>query len=161
VSEIHDESIWLDGEERRAWFALVSVMMRLPHALDAQVRRDANLTHFEFSVLTVLSNSPDHKMKMSTLAATVDGSLSRLSQVVTRLEKRNWVCRLPDEHDGRTTHTQLTPEGLAMVEAAAPGHVALVRQLVIDPLTREQLTQLADIGERIMAATDPSHHLPG
>ncbi|MEZ5159476.1 MAG: hypothetical protein R2709_01155 [Marmoricola sp.] len=74
MSEIHDESIWLDGEERRAWFALVSVMMRLPHALDAQVRRDANLTHFEFSVLTVLSNSPDHKMKMSTLAATVDGS---------------------------------------------------------------------------------------
>jgi DNA-binding MarR family transcriptional regulator len=161
VSQHEDDTIWLDAEERRAWMALVSVMMRLPHALDQQVRAEANITHFEFTVLTVLSNSPENTMKMSALAATVEGSLSRLSQVVTRLEKRGWVERVPDTTDRRTTWARLTPAGLKVVECVAPSHVATVRKLVIDPLTRTQLRQLAEIGDRIMQATDPDYRLPG
>ncbi len=161
MNPIEDETVWLDTEERRAWMALVSVMMRLPQALDQQLRTDANLTHFEFTVLTVLSNSPDNTMKMSSLAATVEGSLSRLSQVVTRLERREWVERVPDTEDRRTTWARLTPTGREVVECVAPSHVATVRKLVIDPLTRAQLRQLADIGDRIMQATDPDYRLPG
>lgn len=155
------ETRWLDDDEREAWFALVSVLMRLPQALDQQLRADANITHFELSVLTVLSNSPQQTMKMSSLAATVEGSLSRLSQVVTRLEDRGWVERVSDTEDRRTTWALLTPTGREVVECTAPAHVATVRKLVIDPLTRSQLQQLAQICGRIMQATDPTHHLPG
>ena len=156
-----DEPIWLDEEERQAWAALVGMLMRLPQALGKQLRRDANISHFEFSVLTVLSNSPDQTMTMSKLAGTVDGSLSRLSQVVTRMEKKEWVARVPDAQDRRTTWVQLRPRGRELVDCLAPAHVAVVRQLVIDPLTRAQLRQLAKIGNRIMQAADPEFQLPG
>lgn len=84
-----------------------------------------------------------------------DGSLPRLSQVVARLEGRGWVHREPDPADGRYTLATLTDEGWDKVVATAPGHVEAVHSLVIDPLTKAQLGQLAAIGARIRGAIDP------
>jgi DNA-binding MarR family transcriptional regulator len=92
---------------------------------------------------------------MSVLAMLAEGSLPRLSQVVSRLEKRGWVRRSPDPSDGRYTLAILTDEGWAKVTATAPGHVETVRRLVFDPLTKAQSRQLRDIGRRIMRAIDP------
>ncbi len=39
--------------------------------------------------------------------------------------------------------------------ATAPGHVAAVRRLVFDPLTKAQHRQLRDIGRRVVRAIDP------
>ena len=52
------EPRWLDAEERQAWLALASTLNRLPAALDAQLRRDAGITHFEYQVLAPLSGAP-------------------------------------------------------------------------------------------------------
>ena len=76
-------------------------------------------------------------------------------QVVTRLEKRGLVRREPDPDDGRSTRAVLTASGRAAVEEAAPGHVAEVRRVVLDPLTRAQVKQLAAIGKRIVGVLDP------
>lgn len=146
---------WLDEEERRAFLALMSVVLRLEPALDAQLRREAGVSHFEYSVLASLSEADGGRRRMSQLAHLSSGSLPRLSQVVTRLEKRGWVRRRPDPEDGRYTLAILTDQGRAAVEAAAPGHVAQVRRAVVDPLTRAQLRQLTAIGRRIMAQIDP------
>ena len=147
---------WLDDEEQQAWIALASVFIRLPAALDAQLQRDAGISHFEYLVLSGLSMSVEHTMRMSDLAVVAEGSLSRLSQVVSRLERRGWVRRTPDPTDGRYTLAILTNEGWDKVVATAPGHVEAVRQLVFDPLTRTQQRQLRDIGRRIMRAIDPN-----
>jgi DNA-binding MarR family transcriptional regulator len=147
---------WLDADEQQAWIALASVIIRLPSALDAQLLRDAGISHFEYLVLSGLSMSEGHTMRMSDLAVVAEGSLSRLSQVVSRLEKRGWVRRTPDPADGRYTLAVLTDEGWDKVVATAPGHVEAVRQLVFDPLTRAQQRQLRDIGRRIMRAIDPN-----
>ena len=40
------EPRWLDAEETQAWRALASTLIRLPAALDAQLRRDAGISHF-------------------------------------------------------------------------------------------------------------------
>jgi len=140
--------------------ALAAVLMRLPGALDAQLQRDAGLTHFEYLVLAGLSMAESRTMRMSDLAAFAEGSLPRLSQVVSRLEKRGWVRRTPDPADGRYTLAILTEEGWAKVVASAPGHVEAVRQFVFDPLTKAQQRQLREIGRRIMGAVAPNDRCP-
>jgi DNA-binding MarR family transcriptional regulator len=150
------EPRWLDAEEQLAWITLASVIMRLPGALDAQLQRDAGLSHFEYLVLSGLSMRPERTMRMSDLAAFAEGSLSRLSQVVGRMEKRDWIRRTPDPTDGRATLATLTDAGWEKVKAAAPGHVEEVRTLVFDSLTKAQQRQLRDIGQRIMRAIDPN-----
>jgi DNA-binding MarR family transcriptional regulator len=149
------EPRWLDEDERRAWLALSSVLLRLPAALDAQLQRDAGMSHFEYGVLAALSESPGQAIRMSELAALAEGSLPRLSQVVTRMEKRGWVRRAPDPADGRYTLAILTGEGWSKITATAPGHVETVRHLVFDQLTRAQARQLHGISRRIMRAIDP------
>jgi len=146
---------WLNAEESQAWRALAKTLFRLPAALDAQLRRDAGISHFEYEVLALLSEAPDRTLRMSALAMWAGGSLPRLSQVVSRLEQRNWVRRTPDPADGRYTLATLTDDGQAKVTEAAPGHVQEVRRLVFDPLTRTQSRQLGEIGRRIIRAIDP------
>lgn len=146
---------WLDDEERQAWLALVGMIIRLPAALDTQLQRDAGISHFEYQALATLSESPDRTLRMSDLALLANGSLSRVSHVVNRLEKRGWVTRMPDPADGRYTLAALTDDGWTKVVDTAPGHVAAVRELVFDPLTRTQTRQLRDIGMRVLKAVDP------
>lgn len=149
---------WLDPEERKTWLALVSMMVKLPAALDAQLQRDARLSNFEYQVLAGLSEAPDRTLRMSVLAAFADGSLPRLSQVVGRLERRGLVRRQPDPTDGRYTLATLTAEGADLVAKAAPGHVETVRRLVFDPTTKAQHHRLCDIARRIVRAIDPADH---
>jgi DNA-binding MarR family transcriptional regulator len=146
---------WLDAEERQTWLSLVATLVRLPAALDAQMQRDAGISHFEYQVLAGLSEAPERTMRMSTLAMLAEGSLPRLSQVVGRLEKRGWVRRTPDPTDGRYTLAVLTDAGWDKVVEAAPEHVETVRGLVFDPLTKAQARQLREITRRIMRAVDP------
>ena len=154
------ETRWLDADERAAWLSLVGLLMRLGPALDAQLRRDAGLTLFEYSVMAGLSERPGRTMRMSELAAVAEGSLSRLSQVVGRLERKGLVRRAADPTDGRSTLATLTDEGWDVVVDTAPSHVAEVRRLVLDPLTRGQIRQLAAIGRRIGRAIDPNGECP-
>ena len=149
------EPRWLDPEETQAWRALAKTLVRLPAALDAQLHRDAGISHFEYQVLALLSEAPDRTQRMSSLAAQAEGSLPRLSQVVARLEQRGWVRRVPDPADGRYTLATLTGQGQAKVTQAAPGHVQEVRRLVLDPLTKTQSRQLREISRRIIRAMDP------
>ncbi|WP_223205316.1 MarR family winged helix-turn-helix transcriptional regulator [Gordonia jinghuaiqii] len=116
--------------------------------------RDAQLTHFEYEVMSALSEAPERTLRMSELAELSYGSLSRLSHVVGRLEKRGWVERHACPDDGRFTNAVLTESGWAKVVETAPGYLANVRELVVDRLTRTQIRQLAAIGKRINARPD-------
>jgi DNA-binding MarR family transcriptional regulator len=92
---------------------------------------------------------------MTTLAQRTNATLPRLSHVVRRLEERGIVERFPCPEDGRATNARLTEAGWDVVVAAAPGHVTTVRRTVLDPLTREQLEQLRDIGDALLTRLDP------
>ena len=153
--DVPEEPRWLDAEERQIWLALASTLIRLPSALDEQLRRDAGISHFEYQVLAMLSQVPDRTLRMSVLAMQTEGSLPRLSQVVARHERRGWVRRTADPADGRYTLAILTDEGMAKVAEAAPGHIDEVRRLIFDPLTKAQSRQLREISRRIMHAIDP------
>ena len=125
-------------------------MIKLPAALDLQPQRDAGLTHFEYQVLAGLSQAPNRTLRMSTLAMFANGSLSRLSHVVNRLENKGWIYRQPCPQDGRYTNAILTDDGYDKVVDTAPGHVKEVRKLVVDQLTKAQLKQMSAIGRRVL-----------
>lgn len=150
-----DEVEWLEPEELRSWMTLAALMFKLPGALDYQLQRDSGLTHFEYTVLAGLSESPERSLRMSNLAGFANGSLSRLSHVVKRLERRGFVERRPSEDDRRITVATITDAGFEQLVAAAPGHVATVRKYVIDALSPEQLRQLKVIGDQILEKVDP------
>jgi DNA-binding MarR family transcriptional regulator len=147
---------WLTKDELAAWVRLVAVLELLPGVLDAQLRRDANLTNFEYYVLAMLSEAPERKLRMTGLAAQTNATLPRLSHVVRRLEDRGLVERFPCAEDGRATNARLTSAGWRKIQEAAPGHVANVRQHVIDPLTPEQLGQLIAIADAVLQQLDPT-----
>lgn len=144
---------WLDAEQQRAWMGVVQLFMTLPAALESDLQRTAGLTLYEYVVLALLSESGGRMLQMSELAAGTHASLSRLSHVVSRLEKRGWVTREVCPHDGRATQATLTQSGLAKVVATAPGHVRAVREAVVDAITPTQLRQLGTaagkVGQRI------------
>jgi DNA-binding MarR family transcriptional regulator len=150
-----DEPVkWLSDEELESWLSVVRLMTWLPWSLDQQLQRDSKLTMVEYQVLAMLSNSPKRTMRMSSLAEVTNASLSRLSHLVTRLENRDLVYREADPTDGRFTNAILTDDGYRTIVDAAPAHVAHVRSLVIDVLSREQLRLLGRAAERVMTHID-------
>ncbi|TDO46640.1 DNA-binding MarR family transcriptional regulator [Kribbella sp. VKM Ac-2527] len=150
---------WLDDTELATWVRLAAVLELLPGVLDSQLRRDSELTHFEYYVLAMLSEAPKHTLRMTSLAQQTNATLPRLSHVVRRLEDRGLVERFPCPEDARATNARLTAKGWEKVRETAPGHVATVRQHVIDALTPEQITQLSAIAESILSTLDPDGNL--
>jgi DNA-binding MarR family transcriptional regulator len=130
-----DETPWLFDQEQDTWLEVATIALHLPGLLDAQLQRDADLGLFEYMVMSWLSMSPDRRMRMGELARLARGSMSRLSNVVKRLEQRGFVRRAPDPTNGRYSIAMLTDTGWAKVVYAAPGHVRAVRRYVLDPLT--------------------------
>jgi DNA-binding MarR family transcriptional regulator len=146
---------WLTEDERTAWVQLSAVLELLPGALDCQLRRDADLTYFGYYVLAMLSEAPGRTLRMSALAAQTNATLSRLSHVISRLEDRGLVERFTCPEDGRATNVRLAAIGWTKVQESAPGHVATVREHVIDALTPEQVEQLAVITAALLTRLDP------
>jgi DNA-binding MarR family transcriptional regulator len=147
---------WLTDDQLAAWVRLVALVELLPGVLDSQLRRDADLTNFEYYVLAMLSEAPSRTLRMTGLAALTNATLPRLSHVVQRLEDRGLVERFPCPEDRRATNARLTSTGWRKVQQSAPGHVANVRQHVIDALTPDQIGQLTDITEAILQRLDPN-----
>jgi DNA-binding MarR family transcriptional regulator len=146
---------WLDRGELSAWVRLAAVLELLPAALDAQLRRDAGLTHFDYYVLAMLSEVPGRTLRMSALAERTTATLARLSHVVQRLEARGLLERTACPDDRRATNARLTEAGWEKVRDCAPGHVETVREYVVDALTPEQVTQLGAIADAILHRLDP------
>src|SRR3979490_3392819 len=133
---------WLTPAQLEAWQALTLLLARLPTALEGQLQRDSQLSYIEYYALAALSERPDRTMRMSELAVLTNAELSRLSHLITRVQNRGYVRREPDPDDGRYTNAVLTEAGYDVVVAAAPGHVAAVRELVVDALADTPLPPL-------------------
>ena len=149
------EPQWPSAKERATWVQLSAVLELLPATLDAQLRRDADLTLFQYYVLAMLSEAPHQTLQMTPLAAQTNSTLPRLSHVVKRLADRGLVERRSCPGNGRATNVHLTTTGWARLRRCAPGHVTTVRDHVLDTLTPEQVDQLAAITGALLTRLDP------
>jgi DNA-binding MarR family transcriptional regulator len=150
---------WLDEEQQQTWRAWLTVSELVPRALDAQLQRDAGLSHAAYVVLAMLSESPTRNRRMSDLARRANQSQSRLSHTVARLEDRGWVRRERSADDGRGNLAVLTDAGWDVVRSVAPGHVDAVREAMFAPLTGEQTRVLGEALRAIVERLDPDRSL--
>src|SRR5699024_5463941 len=93
----------LTGEHLETWSIFATLLEWLPPALDAQLKQDSKMSHFEYGILFALSQDKHRTLRMSTLARYANSTLSRLSRAATRLEHNGWLKRAPAPADGRTT----------------------------------------------------------
>jgi DNA-binding MarR family transcriptional regulator len=150
---------WLDDEQQRTWRAWLTVSELVPRTLDAQLQRDAGISHAAYVVLAMLSEAPGRSRRMSDLARRANQSQSRLSHTVARLEERGWVRRERSADDGRGNLAVLTDAGWDVVATVAPGHVDAVRKAMFAPLSPEQTRVLGDAMQAILEQLDPDHSL--
>jgi DNA-binding MarR family transcriptional regulator len=150
---------WLDDQQQRTWRAWLTVSELVPRALDAQLQRDAGISHAAYIVLAMLSESPTRSRRMSDLARRANQSQSRLSHTVARLEERGWVRRERSAEDGRGNLAVLTEEGWDVVRSAAPGHVDAVREAMFGALTDEQIQAFGEALDAIVERLDPDRSL--
>lgn len=140
---------WLSAEEQRTWRAMLQMYQDLFDGLDKQLRAEAGIPHAYYIILAMLSEAPDRTLRMSELAAATSTSPSRTTHAVAALEARGWVERSVCETDRRGQLATLTDDGFANLKELAPLHVAEVRRLVFDRLTKDQTRQLGEIANRV------------
>lgn len=143
---------WLDPQEQHAWRAVLRSAHVLRVAMDeALVPHGVSLGEYE--LLSMLSEAPGCRMRMSVLADLIVQSRSRVSHTATRLERQGWVERAPSREDGRGVELALTADGRARLEELAPVHVESVRTSFLDHLTREELLTHGALMRRVLIAT--------
>ncbi|RKT18699.1 DNA-binding MarR family transcriptional regulator [Streptomyces sp. 1114.5] len=146
-----NEPRWLDPDEMAAWRGFVVASNLLNRRLERQLKEDSGLSHQQYEILVHLSAAPGDSLRMTELADKLVTSKSGLTYQVTQLERAGLVARRSCPSDVRGVIAELTDQGREMLRQAAPGHVALVRELLIDVLTREQLAVLAEGLGRVSA----------
>jgi DNA-binding MarR family transcriptional regulator len=145
----------LNEDETRAWQAFVAASALLNRRLDQQLRDDAGLSHLQYEILVRLADAPGRAMRMTDLADAVLNSKSGLTYQVSQLERAGLVDRQACKFDERGVFAALTDQGMETLRRAAPGHVATVRELLIDALTPDQLAVIAaglgEVARRLQA----------
>lgn len=139
----------LDDAEMRAWMAFLAAGHLMDHEVERQLKRDGGLSHPEFEVLVRLKWADGGRLRMSDLARQVMISKSRLTYQVTQLERAGLVRRAGCETDRRSVWAELTDEGAAALERVRPGHRRVVRESLIDVLSREEIELLGDALGRV------------
>jgi len=141
---------WLNDDERRTWIAFVYAQGLLFEQVERDLQRDSNLPLAYYQALVVLSEHPNHAMRMGDLAEALTFSRSRMSHAITRLEQNGWIRREQCAEDRRGSVAVLTDAGFHALEAAAPQHVESVRAHLFDQLSPEQVRNLREVCETLV-----------
>ena len=155
---------WLTEDEQRAWRGLVQMTSRLDSRLNRELQQTAGLSLADYDVLVLLTEAPDGRLRVFELAEELQWEQSRLSHHLARMQRRGLVAREECTTDRRGAFVVLTDAGRDAIEKAAPGHVALVRQLVFDGLSVEQVAMLESFVRRVLSrlsGLEPEPRGPG
>jgi DNA-binding MarR family transcriptional regulator len=147
-----ETTTWLDDDEQRAWRGFLDVHAQLNAAINRQLQSTTGLSLSDYAILVELTSdvAPDGSLRMFELGERLQWEKSRVSKQVSRMEARGLVERRHCADDRRGAFVDLTPEGRAAIEAAAPAHVELVRDLFFEGATRDQVRALGDFTERVL-----------
>jgi DNA-binding MarR family transcriptional regulator len=150
-----DPARWLNDEEMRAWRAYVVGKALLDAQLNRDLQDEHQLALADYELLVRLSEAPNGRARMSTLAELVASSKSRISHQIGRMEHAGLVCRQGCPGDRRGVFAVLTSHGREVLRTAAPTHVRGVRDNLIDLLSDQERLVLAEVFERVMSRLRP------
>ncbi|WP_051704376.1 MarR family winged helix-turn-helix transcriptional regulator [Glycomyces sp. NRRL B-16210] len=145
---------WLSADEQRSWRAFVGLHLKLSARMAADLQARSGLSSADFEVLVALTDVPEGRVRFQDLAKEIDWERSRLSHQIRRMIKRDLVAREECEEDGRGAYVAISAHGRAVIEAAAPKHVHLVRSLVLDGLTAEEFAELGRLSAKLSERID-------
>jgi DNA-binding MarR family transcriptional regulator len=151
---------WLDADQQRAWLAYIRVQLRLAYEMNRQLLADSGLSLPDYDVLTGLSVADGGRMPITVLAAQIGWERSRVSHHVRRMSARGLVTFGLSAADRRVTEVTLTARGWQAQEAAAPGHVDLVRRLFFGGLPEALVEPLSEALESVYANIIKQGSLP-
>ncbi|KAF3470013.1 MarR family transcriptional regulator [Streptomyces sp. Tu 3180] len=132
----------LTGDELLLWQSLGRLVHSLPRLLEEDMSR-TSVTMTEFAVLLLLSETPEHRMRMSALAAASGLTPSRITRIVEGLARHGMVRKERHGRDARGSEAVLTEPGLRALRAAQPTHLASARQRVLDHIPADILPGMA------------------
>ena len=141
---------WLNDSEQRAWRAWIASSQLLLDRLSRDIHAQHGLTMADYEILVRLSESADHRVRMSELADRTLASRSRLSHQIDRMEKRGFVLREQCTDDKRGQFAVLTETGWQTLVTAAPDHVESVRTHLVDVLSPAEFAALGVACEKIL-----------
>lgn len=141
---------WLTPEEQRSWRAWLNATQMLSDRLNRDLTTQHDLTLTDYEILVQLSEHPERRLRMSELADRTGFSRSRLSHQIDRMEKANLIERQACDEDRRGAYAVLTEHGWNTIVAAAPDHVASVRENLVDLLGSESLSNLGAACQQIV-----------
>lgn len=139
----------LDPAELGAYFALIEVSSLLRHTVEQQLKDAGGLSYVQFQLLATLGDAADGSRRMTDLADGVVYSRSGLTYQVGLLEQAGLVTRSPSADDERGVTVTISDAGREVLGRVFPGHVEVLRQLFLDPLSAEDVGSLADVLGRV------------
>ena len=144
-----DDERWLTYREERAWRSLMAMNADVSQYIERQLRARSGLSRADYEVLVLLSESPVRRLRAFEIGDLLRWEKSRLSQHLSRMERRGLVSREHCSTDQRGTFVALTSAGREVIERAAGPHVCDVRALLLDHVTPEQLDLMCDLGDLV------------
>ena len=147
---------WLSDDEQRAWRGLLDMTSRLNARLNRQLQDAGGLSLADYDVLVPLSEAPDGRLRVFEIADKLAWEQSRLSHHLGRMQRRGLVGREECATDGRGAFVVLNDAGRAAIENAAPAHVEMVRQLVFDGLSADQVAALTALTSTVLDRLQPT-----
>ena len=144
---------WLTAREGEVWRNFSLLQLQLSSFLGRELT-GSGLSYQDYVVLASLSDRHDRRARLNEVGRELGWEKSRLSHHITRMEQRGLVERVQCPTDLRGWFVVMTDTGRAAIEAAAPAHVAAVREHFVDLLTPAQLDALDEIATTVLA------HLP-
>lgn len=142
---------WLTDEQQQVWRSYLLGSALLEERIEAELR-PFGLDLAEYEILVMLSETDGRRLRMAELASAVHQSRSRLTHTVTRMENAGLVVRRNCPEDRRGVWAELTPEGLALIEAVAPSHVETVRRNFVEVMSDEEYAAVGRAFAAVVAA---------
>lgn len=135
----------------RAWRSYITTSVDLMKALEEDVR-PFGLTMGDYQLLAMISEAPERRLRMCDLAEQLRLSRSGLTRRMDGVLTNAWVARVQDDADRRVAYAELTTKGWNLLRKVAPIHLASVRRLMIDHLSRTEIRAIGNAFTRISGA---------
>ncbi|GEB49714.1 MULTISPECIES: MarR family winged helix-turn-helix transcriptional regulator [Streptomyces] len=142
-----------------SWSALSLLHGRIESRVERALQSRHRLSAREYSLLDVLSRQHDGEgghLQMRQVADSVVLSQSATTRLVTRLEDRGLLSRYLCPTDRRGIYTDVTDDGLRLLEEARPTHNTALREALDQAAAEPALAPLVQAVQQLQDSTRPA-----
>jgi len=143
-----------------AWGGLLRTHTVIYQELERRLLKRHGMPISTYDVLLRLAWAGSEGLRMSELAKQALMTSGGLTRLADRLERDGLITRTRSADDLRGYEARITPAGRKALRSANRQHLADVRELFLDHVTRERLEVLAEVWRRVKAANPELDQLP-